>query len=198
MTRNKPDKAKIVILISGRGSNMRAIIDACDRGEVLAEVVLVVSNNEAAAGLDYARQRNIDVFCLSHKAFSSRDEFDQAIAEHIKSYAPDLICLAGFMRILGAEFVQQFEGKIINIHPSLLPKYKGLHTHKRALDAGDQKAGCSVHYVTAELDDGEVIAQTQVPILPDDDEQALATRVLAVEHETYLRAIQSVLNATSS
>lgn len=186
-------KPQIVILISGRGSNMRAIIEACRRGDIEAEVALVISNNPDAAGLEFAESCDILTRVLSHKNYESREAFDTDLAALITPFHPDVICLAGFMRILSASFVKQFSGKMLNIHPSLLPKYKGLHTHRRALEAGDTEAGCSVHIVTPALDDGPVLMQRRVPILPEDSEGSLAARVLAVEHECYVAAVKAFL-----
>jgi phosphoribosylglycinamide formyltransferase-1 len=185
---------KIVILISGRGSNMRAICEACKAERINGQVVKVISNVESAAGLDYARSEGIDYEIIDHKKFQNREHFDAALVKAVKGAVPDLICLAGFMRILTPVFVEPFEGKIVNIHPSLLPKYKGLNTHQRALDAGDAQAGVSVHLVTAELDDGPIIVQTAVDIEKNDTVSSLSQKVLDVEHETYIEAICKILN----
>lgn len=188
-----PHPAKIVVFISGRGSNMKAIVEACRSGDIAGEVVAVLSNKDDAAGLVYAAHQGIDTHVIRHQDFDNRDDYDAALAAWAAGYAPDLICLAGFMRILGAGFVDAFSGKVLNIHPSLLPKYKGLNTHKRAIDAGDKVAGCSVHLVTAELDGGRVIAQCEVPIEANDTPDALAARVLGVEHRTYIDAINAFI-----
>lgn len=179
-------KLAVVILISGRGSNMQAIVTAHDP---LVEVRAVISNRADAAGLQFAQQQGIATEVLEHQNFSSREAFDQALMARIDEYTPDLLVLAGFMRILTPEFVTHYAGRLINIHPSLLPKYKGLHTHARALAAGDSVHGATVHFVTAELDAGPVILQAEVPVFPDDDEDSLAARVLAQEHIIYPKAI---------
>lgn len=184
---------KIIVLISGRGSNMKAICEACNAGDIKAQVVKIISNRADAAGLDYARSEKIPYNILNHRDYDSREAFDRALAELVLQEQPDLICLAGFMRILTPIFVAPFAGKILNIHPSLLPKYKGLDTHRRAIEAGDKQAGASVHYVTPELDDGPVVAQTCVDIAPDDTPQTLADKVLPVEHATYIDAIRKIL-----
>jgi phosphoribosylglycinamide formyltransferase 1 len=181
---------RIVILISGRGSNMEAIVERCREQQWPAQVVAVVSNRPDAAGLDFARRHGIDAVVVDHKAHATREAFDAALADAIAPFAPDLIVLAGFMRILGAAFVQGFEGRMLNIHPSLLPAFPGLHTHRRALDAGCQLAGATVHFVTPELDHGPIVMQSAVPVLPGDDEASLAARVLATEHVIYPLAVQ--------
>jgi phosphoribosylglycinamide formyltransferase 1 len=181
---------RIVILISGRGSNMEAIVERCREQQWPAQVVAVVSNRPDAVGLDFARRHGIDAVVVDHKAHATREAFDAALADAIAPFAPDLIVLAGFMRILGAAFVQGFEGRMLNIHPSLLPAFPGLHTHRRALDAGCQLAGATVHFVTPELDHGPIVMQSAVPVLPGDDEASLAARVLATEHVIYPLAVQ--------
>jgi phosphoribosylglycinamide formyltransferase 1 len=169
----------IVILISGRGSNMMALVEAQIAG---ARITAVISNRADAAGLAWAAQQGIHTEVLSHREFSSREAYDEALARLIDSHQPDLLVLAGFMRILSAGFVQHYHGRIINIHPSLLPAYTGLHTHERALQDGVKLTGCTVHFVTAELDHGPIIIQAAVPVLPDDTPSELATRVLQQEH----------------
>lgn len=181
---------RIVVLISGRGSNMRAIVDACNNGKIAGTVVAVISNTPDAAGLEYAAAQNIETAVLDHKSFKNRIEFDVQLQTLIESYKPDLVALAGFMRILSKDLVNHFLGHMVNIHPSLLPRYPGLNTHAKVLEAGDTTHGASVHFVTAELDAGPVIAQTQVPVLQNDTEQTLATRVLHTEHELYVHALQ--------
>jgi phosphoribosylglycinamide formyltransferase-1 len=180
---------RIVILISGRGSNMRSIVEACAAERWAARIVAVVSNRPDAGGLAYAAERGIATAVVDHHAHSSRDAFDAALAACIDAHAPDLVVLAGFMRILGAPFVRRYEGRMLNIHPSLLPKYPGLHTHRRALAAGDREHGASVHFVTPELDGGPVVIQAQVPVLPGDDEDSLAARVLHEEHVIYPQCV---------
>ena len=180
----------IVILISGRGSNMEAIACRCAAEKWPARVAAVVSNRADAAGLDFAREQGIATEVVDHKAFASREAFDAALANAIGAFAPDVVALAGFMRILGAAFVQRFEGRLVNIHPSLLPMFPGLHTHARAIAAGCKVAGASVHFVTADLDHGPIIAQALVPLLPADTEASLAARVLEQEHRLYPQAIR--------
>jgi len=185
---------RIVVLISGRGSNMQAIVNACLSGALDAQVVRVISNNPGAQGLEFAQQHAIDTVVCDHKRLSNRDEFDAQIGKAIASANPDLIVLAGFMRILGAKLVEEFTGQIINIHPSLLPKYPGLNTHRRALAAGDSEHGASVHFVTPELDAGPIILQAVVPIVEGDTEESLAQRVLAEEHGLLVNAVSRYLN----
>jgi phosphoribosylglycinamide formyltransferase-1 len=180
----------VVILISGRGSNMEAIVRACATQAWPARVAAVVSNRADAAGLTFARERGLATAVVDHRAFASREAFDAELATTVEAFAPDVVALAGFMRILGAGFVQRFEGKLVNIHPSLLPAFAGLHTHRRAIEAGCKVAGASVHFVTADLDRGPIIGQAVVPVLPFDTEASLAARVLEQEHVLYPRAIR--------
>jgi phosphoribosylglycinamide formyltransferase-1 len=180
----------VVILISGRGSNMEAIVRRCADERWPARVAAVISNRADAAGLAFAGVRGIATAVVDHKAFPSREAFDAALAETIEAFAPDVVALAGFMRILGPAFVKRFDGRLVNIHPSLLPAFPGLHTHRRAIAAGCKVAGASVHFVTADLDHGPIIGQALVPVLPDDTERALAARVLQQEHVLYPRAIR--------
>ncbi|MBI4292445.1 MAG: phosphoribosylglycinamide formyltransferase [Betaproteobacteria bacterium] len=175
-----------VILISGRGSNMRAIVEA----GLPARIAAVVSNRPDAAGLAYAAERGIATAVLDHGGFPSREAFDEALARRIDEYAPDLVVLAGFMRILGDGFVRRYDGRLINIHPSLLPAFPGLHTHRRALEQGVKIHGCTVHFVTGQLDHGPVVIQAAVPVLPGDDEDSLAERVLRQEHRIYPLAVR--------
>jgi phosphoribosylglycinamide formyltransferase 1 len=181
---------RIVILISGRGSNMRSIVQACAAERWPARVEAVIANRPDAAGLAWAAEQGIATAVVDHKTFASRDDFDAALARAVDAHAPDLVVLAGFMRILGAAFVRRYEGRMLNIHPSLLPAFTGLHTHRRAIDAGCKLAGVTVHFVTAELDHGPIVMQAAVPVLPDDDEEALSARVLAQEHVIYPRAVR--------
>lgn len=181
---------RIVVLISGSGSNLQAIIDATQAPNFGAKVVAVISNCPGVKGLQRAERHGIDARLLNHKDFASRDAFDAKLQAIIDGYQPDLLVLAGFMRILTDEFVQHYEGRMLNIHPSLLPKYPGLHTHRRALEAKDAYHGATVHFVTAELDGGPAIIQARIPILPDDTEQSLAGRLLEKEHEIYPQAVQ--------
>ncbi len=186
-------KARLVILISGRGSNMQSIIRAIETDELDAEIVAVISNRPDAAGLQTAAAAGIETQLINHRDFDSREAFDSELARAIDTYQPDFVILAGFMRILTAEFVRHFAGKLINIHPSLLPKFKGLHTHQRAIEAGEKEHGASVHFVTAELDDGPVVLQAKVPVLADDTPESLAARVLVEEHKLYPDAIKLLI-----
>lgn len=192
----------IVILISGGGSNMRAIVEAAQREQwetsMGAKVAAVISNQAQAAGLDFARSQGLPTALLSHTDFAQREDFDAALQAKIDSYQPTVLVLAGFMRILGKQFVQHYAGRLLNIHPSLLPAFTGLHTHQRAIDAGCKFAGATVHQVTAELDAGPILDQIVVPILPQDDAASLAARVLSQEHILYPRALKSFLHTLGS
>lgn len=181
---------KLVILISGRGSNMEAIVRACAREGWPAEVAAVISNRPGAAGLEFAASHGIATAVVDHRAFDGRDSFDAALAAEIDRFAPNLVVLAGFMRILTPAFVAKYEGRMLNIHPSLLPSFKGIHTHQQALDAGVALHGASVHFVIPELDSGAIVAQAAVPVVAGDDADALAARVLAAEHTLYPRAVR--------
>ena len=176
---------RLAVLISGRGSNMQAFIDACSQGDLDAEIAVVLSNNPDARGLARAKEAGIDTLCINHRDYEDRESFDQAMVDALTPYAPDLVILAGFMRILTPVFITPFTGKLLNIHPSLLPKYPGLHTHQRALDAGDEEAGVTVHFVTPELDGGPPIIQARVPINEGDTADSLAARVIREEHVIY-------------
>lgn len=182
-------KARVAVLISGRGSNLQSLLDAAGDAHFPAEIIQVISNQPEAAGLERARKAGVDVAVIAHKAYENRAAFDTALNEHLSSLAPDLVCLAGFMRILGDGIVSRWQGRMVNIHPSLLPSFKGLHTHQRAIDAGVKLAGCTIHYVVPEMDAGPIIAQAAVPVLPDDDAQTLGARVLAQEHILYPRVL---------
>jgi phosphoribosylglycinamide formyltransferase-1 len=177
--------SNIVVLISGGGTNLQAIIDACKAADYPGKIVGVISNKADAYGLARAENAGIAHCVLSHKDFESREIYDQALIKQIDLYQADVVVLAGFMRILTPEFVQHYQGKLVNIHPSLLPKYQGLHTHQRAIDAGDKEHGVSVHYVTEELDGGPVILQAKVPIFEGDTADDLALRVHEQEHRIY-------------
>lgn len=177
--------SRIVVLISGSGTNLQAIIDACKSTDYPGTVVGVVSNKSDAYGLTRAQNADIATIALSHKEFESREGYDQALIAKIDQFQPDVIVLAGFMRILTPEFVQHYQGKLLNIHPSLLPKYQGLNTHQRAIDAGDKEHGVSVHFVTEELDGGPVILQAKVPVFDGDTSDDLAERVHEQEHRIY-------------
>jgi len=180
----------IVILISGRGSNMEAIVKACAAEAWPARIAAVISSRPDAAGLAFASAHGIATAVVDHKAFPSRDAFDAELAQVIDGFAPDVLALAGFMRILGADFTRRYEGRMLNIHPSLLPSFPGLRTHQRALEAGCQFSGATVHFVTAELDHGPIVAQAVVAVQPGDDEASLAARVLKLEHRMYPQALR--------
>lgn len=181
---------RIVILVSGRGSNMEAMIAARNAGELPVEIAAVISNRPDAKGLETAARAGIATRSLDHKAYSGREAFDAALAECIDGFSPDLVVLAGFMRILSEGFVRRYEGRLINIHPSLLPAFPGLHTHQRALEEGVRIHGCTVHFVTPALDHGPVIVQAAVPVLDDDSEDSLSARVLRQEHRIYPLAVR--------
>jgi phosphoribosylglycinamide formyltransferase-1 len=181
---------RIVILISGRGSNMVSLVEACERERWDAQVVAVVSNRPHAPGLVWADARGIPTVVVDHQSHAGREPFDAALAQAIDAHAPDLVVLAGFMRILTPAFVTHYDGRMVNIHPSLLPAFPGLHTHERALQAGCKFAGATVHFVTAELDHGPIIAQAAVPVLPGDTPELLAARVLSREHMLYPLAVR--------
>lgn len=181
---------KIVILISGRGSNMEAMINARDAGQLPVEIAAVISNRPDAKGLETANKAGIATRCVDHKAYAGREAFDAALAACIDEFVPDLVVLAGFMRILTADFVRHYDGRLLNIHPSLLPSFPGLHTHQRALDEGVRIHGCTVHFVTAELDHGPVVIQAAVPVLDGDDEDSLSARILRYEHQIYPQAVR--------
>jgi phosphoribosylglycinamide formyltransferase-1 len=185
-------KKRVAILISGRGSNMRALIEAGQEKDYPAEIVLVLSNVADAGGLDFARKHNIKTEVIEHKKFPSREIFDNAMDIALKAANVEIVALAGFMRLLSPRFVENWRGRMINIHPSLLPAYKGLHTHKRAIEAGEKFAGCTVHFVTPELDDGPAILQAKVPVFTNDTEDTLAARVLEQEHKIYPAALRLV------
>ena len=179
----------IVILISGSGTNLQAIIDAVAAGQINASISAVISNRADAKGLDRARQQHINAVIIDQNQYDDRASYDQALISEIDKYKPDLIVLAGFMRILSEEFISHFNNIILNIHPSLLPEFKGLHTHRRALEASKKTHGASVHFVSNELDSGPVVIQAEVPVLANDTEDALAERVLHQEHVIYPMAI---------
>lgn len=183
----KPDsvKKRAVVLISGGGTNLQALIDATAEGRLALEIVLVLSNKAGAFGLARARKAGIETRTVSHAEFPDRESFDRALVRTLQPVQPDLVILAGFMRILTPAFIAPFAGKILNIHPSLLPKYPGLDTHQRAIDAGDSVAGSTVHFVTEELDGGPAIVQGAVPVETGDDAATLAARVLEIEHQIY-------------
>ncbi|MCY1663984.1 phosphoribosylglycinamide formyltransferase [Rhizobium sp. SL86] len=185
-------KKRVVVLISGSGSNMVALADACAAPEFPAEIVGVISDKATAGGLAKAEARGIPTAALERKAFASKADHEAAVLAALAELKPDIICLAGYMRLLTADFIRPYEGRILNIHPSLLPLFPGLHTHQRALDAGVRVAGCTVHFVTEGMDEGPSIAQSVVPVLPGDTADSLAARVLTVEHKSYPVALKLV------
>lgn len=185
-------RLRTAVLISGRGSNMKALLDAARDPAYPAEIVLVASNVPSAGGLDLARTAGIATAALDHRQYGGREAFERALNARLEEAKIELVCLAGFMRLLTPYFVDTWAGRMINIHPSLLPAFPGLDTHKRALDAGARFAGCTVHYVTSEMDVGPIVAQAAVPVLPGDDEAALSARVLAAEHRLYPHALALV------
>ncbi len=181
---------RIVILISGRGSNMEAIVQRCAAEGWPAQVVAVIANKAEAQGLAFAAAHGIATAVVDHRQQPSREAFDAALAQAIDGFAPDLVVLAGFMRILGESFVRRYQGRLMNIHPSLLPAFPGLHTHRRAIEAGCKLAGATVHFVTPQLDHGPIVMQAMVPVRAQDDENALAARVLATEHVIYPQSVR--------
>ncbi|MCW7538697.1 phosphoribosylglycinamide formyltransferase [Aquabacterium sp. A7-Y] len=185
---------RIVILISGRGSNMEAIVKACAAEQWPARIAAVVSNRPEAKGLEFAAAHGIATAVVDHKQHTSREAFDAELARAIDAHAPDLVVLAGFMRILTPGFVEHYAGRMINIHPSLLPAFPGLHTHRRAIELGCKLAGATVHYVTAELDHGPIVVQAAVPVLPGDAEATLSQRVLVQEHRIYPMAVRWIVS----
>ncbi len=190
LSRMSPMSTKrIVVLISGSGSNLQALINACASHEIQGSIVAVISNRPEVYGLTRARLAGIETQTLDHKNFADRLSFDQALMELIDTYQPDLVVLAGFMRILTTEFVEHYSGRMLNIHPSLLPAYKGVHTHQRALADQAKVHGASVHFVTAELDDGAVVLQAELPVLAADTAETLAARVLVEEHKIYPKVV---------
>jgi phosphoribosylglycinamide formyltransferase-1 len=186
-------KKRVAILISGRGSNMTALIEAAEAKDYPAEIVLVVSNRPDAAGLDSARSSGIPTAVIDHKKFGGdRETFEQALDRELREYRIDLVCLAGFMRLLTPSFANRWSGRMLNIHPSLLPQFKGLHTHRRALEAGATRHGATVHFVVPEMDAGPIILQGSVAVHENDTEETLAARVLELEHQLYPRALRAV------
>jgi phosphoribosylglycinamide formyltransferase 1 len=183
---------KLGVLISGRGSNLQALIDACAHEDYPARIVLVISNKADARGLERARSAGIATLTISHRDFADRDDFDTAIGAALAEAGAELVCLAGFMRILGAAFVERWRDRLINIHPSLLPAFKGLNTQARAIDAGVRISGCTVHFVRPAMDDGPIIVQAAVPVLTSDTEETLAARVLVAEHKAYPLAVRLI------
>jgi phosphoribosylglycinamide formyltransferase-1 len=186
------EKIKVGVLISGRGSNLQALIEACADPSYPAEIVLVISNAPGVQGLERARAASIATVVIDHRQFQTRKGFDEALDIKLKEAGVELVCLAGFMRILSEPFVRKWEGRMINIHPSLLPSFKGTHVHEQAIAAGVKISGCTVHYVSPELDSGRIIFQLPVVVFPEDDAEALAMRVLEVEHQAYPMALKGV------
>jgi len=185
-----PELPRLAVFISGRGSNLQRFIDACEAGELAAQIALVVSNKPGAYGLQRAQRAGLNALCIDHRDYATREAFDRALVNALRQHGVDLVILAGFMRILTPVLIEPYLGRLLNIHPSLLPKYPGLHTHQRALDAGDAEAGATVHFVTPELDGGPPVLQARVPVLPGDSAEDLAARVAVVEHLIYPLAVQ--------
>lgn len=188
---SSPDTViQLAVLISGRGSNLQSLIDACAAADFPARIAVVISNKADAYGLVRAQNAGIPTHIISHKDFSDRESFERAMLDCLADYPIDLICQAGFMRILTSTFISPWRGRLINIHPSLLPKFKGLHTHERALEAGESEAGCTIHFVNEGVDEGEIILQRSVPIIQGDTPDSLAARVLEQEHIAYPEAVR--------
>lgn len=185
-------KLRVAVLISGRGSNMRALIDACSDASFPAEIVIVISNMPEAAGLARATAADIPTLVIDHKAFAERSEFEEALDQALRARHIELVCLAGFMRLLTEGFVSRWHDRLINIHPSLLPAFRGLHVHERVIAYGARFSGCTVHFVRPEMDDGPIIVQAAVPVHEDDDAGRLAARVLAEEHRIYAIAVRLI------
>lgn len=185
-------KKKVGVLISGNGTNLQALIDACKNPEYPAEIAAVISNKADAYGLNRASEAGIPAHVISHKDYKTREEFDRAVDEMLARHSVEVVCLAGFMRILSNEFVAKWKGRMLNIHPSLLPKYKGAHAIRDALMAGEKITGCTVHLVTEEMDEGPIILQAEVAILPDDTLESLAERIHAEEHRIYVEALKKL------
>lgn len=190
-------RKRVGVLISGRGSNLVSLIEAAHQPSFPAEIVLVISNKAAALGLGRARDAGIETAIIDHKAFKGREAFDAALSEELKLARVDLVCNAGFMRLHSPAFVREWYGRQLNIHPSLLPAFRGLHPHARALEAGVRIAGATVHYVSEEMDAGPIVAQGAVPVLPGDDEEALSARILAMEHRLYPLALRLVASGAA-
>lgn len=182
-------KLRLAILISGRGSNMQALIDACQQPDYPAEIVCVLSNNPDAVGLQKASDAGLATATIDHRDYDNRDMFEQALVDHVQTYQPDVICLAGFMRLLKGAMLEMYPNAILNVHPSLLPAYKGLNVHERVIAAGEVESGCSVHIVVPDMDAGPVLVQRSVPVLDNDTPDALANRILVEEHIAYPQAV---------
>ena len=186
-------KKRVAILISGRGSNMTALIEAARANDYPAEIALVISNRADAAGLDRAHSSGVPTMVVDHALFGDdREAFERALDQELRKQRIDIVCLAGFMRLLTPWFVNRWSGRMLNIHPSLLPRFKGLHTHRRALEAGEKRHGATVHFVVPEMDAGPIVAQDSIAVRADDNEQTLAARVLELEHQIYPRALRAV------
>ena len=185
-------RVRTAVLISGRGSNMSVLVEAARAPPFAADIILVLSDNLGAGGLQTAREAGVEAKAVDRKAFADRPSFEAALQAELEAAGIELVCLAGFMRVLSAGFVQAWQGRMLNIHPSLLPDLKGLHTHQRALAEGRPEHGCTVHYVSAELDSGPIVAQARVPVLPNDTPDSLAARVLVEEHRIYPEAVDEV------
>ncbi len=188
-----PDKFNLAVLVSGRGSNLQAIIDSIEKNILQAEIAIVISNVKDTYALERARKHGLDGLFLDPKSFPDRNSYEQGLVEQIQSKSVNLICLAGYMRVLGKHFIETFSGRIINIHPSLLPAFPGLNVQKRVLEHGARFSGCTVHYVNEEVDGGPIISQAVVPIFDDDDEASLSERILEQEHIIYPEAIRLIL-----
>jgi phosphoribosylglycinamide formyltransferase-1 len=189
-----PINRRLGVLISGRGSNLQALIDAIGRGRLDASIAVVISNREDAAGLERARVAGIEAICLSHRAFATRDEYDRALAKELRARNVGLVCLAGFMRLVGTPLIDAFPNRILNIHPSLLPAFPGLDAQKQAIDHGVKVSGVTVHLVTAELDGGPIVVQRAVPVIPGDTADSLTARILEEEHRANPDAVQMILD----
>lgn len=187
-------KVRIAVLISGRGTNLQALIDACADPDYPAEIVLVISNKPKAQGLERARTAGIRQEVIDHKDFHTREDFEAALSHALKTAKADFVCLAGFMRVLTAGFASDWRGRLLNIHPSLLPAFEGLHVHERMIQAGVKLAGCTVHFVSAEVDNGPIIGQAAVPVLPGDDADRLAARILVEEHRLYPACLRLLID----
>lgn len=181
---------RIGVLISGRGSNLKSLVEACSAGNIRAQVVVVISNKADAGGLDHARKAGIETVILSHKLYQNREEYDAMVVENLQKHGVDLVCLAGFMRLLSTLFVRAYPMRIMNIHPALLPSFPGLHAQRQAIEYGSKVTGCTVHFVDEGLDSGPVILQKAMEVRPDDTEETLSERLLPVEHQAYVEAVR--------
>jgi phosphoribosylglycinamide formyltransferase 1 len=189
-----PSNRRLGVLISGRGSNLQALIDAIATGRLDASIAVVISNRKDAPGLERARKAGIESIVMSHRDFGSRDDYDRALARELQGRGVNLVCLAGFMRLVGSELIEAFPSRILNIHPSLLPAFPGLDAQKQAIEHGVKVSGVTVHLVTAELDGGPIVIQRAVPVMPGDTAESLAERILEEEHRAYPKAVQMILD----